>query len=249
MISIITACYNSGATIKRTIESVLNQDSLSDIQIEHIFVDGASKDNTLSIIEGYRTAYEQKGMRMIVNSEKDEGIYDAMNKGISLSAGKIIGILNSDDWYEPNTISVVQKAFNNNMKADIIMGAIYLHNGKQTIIKRAKKSWIITSRHFNHPAMFVRSDCYQDVGTYENSSISGDFDWYLRAMRKGKNVILIPNILTHFSVGGASTKKSFPGAIKKIGDRYKVYRKNGYSCLYYFECAFQELAKYCLIRE
>ena len=249
MISVVTVCYNSEKTIERTIESVLNQKGISNISIEHIFIDGKSKDRTIDIIEKYREDYRRKGIKLTVICEEDEGIYDAMNKGIHLSSGTIIGILNSDDWYDSETLAYIQMAFCENTDADIIMGAIYLHNGEQTIIKRARKSLIITSRHFNHPAMFVRRECYQDVGDYDNENIANDFDWYLRALKKEKKVVFAKKALAHFYIGGISTKKSFRNTIKKIGVRYRVYRKNGYSWLYFLECAFQELVKYCLIRE
>ena len=103
-VSIITVCYNSAATIRRTIESVLRQTYQN---IEYIIVDGASKDETLSIIEEYRDAL---GQRLRLVSEPDQGIYDAMNKGIRMAEGTLIGILNSDDFYEPMAVEHIVNA-------------------------------------------------------------------------------------------------------------------------------------------
>ena len=246
MLSVITVCYNGEKTIERTIKSVLNQ---STNQVEHIFIDGNSRDRTVSIIESYRKQYEDKGIKMSVISEKDNGIYDAMNKGIRLSTGSAIGFLNSDDWYEPDTVSIVLEEFKKNVNADIVMGSMYIQNRGKVITKIPHKSFVITSRNFNHPAMFVTRECYQNVGSYINDQrMFGDFDWYLRALKKKKNILYIRDVLVDFSVGGVSTKKSLRNALIKIKYRYSTYRDNGYSKLYFFECVFQELAKYCLIR-
>lgn len=237
MLSVVTVCYNSEKTIERTIKSVLEQ---STDQVEHIFVDGDSKDKTVSIIESYQGKYEEKGIKMTVISEKDKGIYDAMNKGIRLSTGSVIGFLNSDDWYETDTVSVVMEAFNNNPKADIVMGAAYIHNGTKILVKRPKKSIIITSRNFNFPGMFVRRECYQSVGFYEEC----DFDWYLRALKKKRQIAFIKNILVNFSAGGVSTQIKCHDILRNIKYRYKLYRNNGYSRFYFLECVVQDIAKY-----
>ena len=238
MLSIVTACYNSEKSIERTIKSVLGQ---STNRIEHIFIDGSSKDKTVSIIESYRKKYEEKGIKMVVVCERDNGIYDAMNKGIKLSKGSVIGLLNSDDWYEPNTVSLVMKTFHNNPGLDIAMG-VYIHNGSKIITKRPQKSGFITSRNFNHPAMFVSKECYQAVGPYGED----DFSWYLKALKMNRQVILLKNVLTNFSAGGISTRIRICDIPQNVKYRYKIYRENGYSHFYFFECIFQEVAKYCL---
>ncbi|MBQ7482227.1 MAG: glycosyltransferase, partial [Lachnospiraceae bacterium] len=103
-VSIITVTYNSGATLKRTIESVLAQTAAPR---EYIIVDGCSTDDTLSIAESFRETFDEKGISYSVISEPDNGIYDAMNKGIRLAMGDIIGMINSDDWYEPCAVETV----------------------------------------------------------------------------------------------------------------------------------------------
>ena len=117
-ISIITVCYNSEKTIERTIQSVLGQ-TIEDL--EYILVDGGSKDGTLDIIKKYENEFIDKGWSYRYLSEKDNGMYDAMNKGIHLSTGDLIGILNSDDWYEKEALSTVIKEYNITPDADILM--------------------------------------------------------------------------------------------------------------------------------
>ena len=244
MLSVVTVCFNSEKTIKETIDSVLNQ---TDCNIEHIFIDGNSTDATVSIIKSYQNDYNSRGMRLIIVSEPDKGIYDAMNKGIRIASGSIVGILNSDDWYESDTSAIVQKNMYKNPDADILMGAIRIDNHGQKIIKRIRKSFWITSRNFNHPGMFVRKKCYEDLGNYDLTKFYADFNWYLHALQCEKKVIFTDAILANFRIGGVSSQKSFRTALQRIQDRYQVYRDNQYSRLYLVECIFQELAKYCLI--
>ena len=95
-VSIVTVTYNSEKTLGATMESVLDQTCT---EIEYLIVDGASTDGTVAVAESYRERMERKGIRLRIVSEKDRGIYDAMNKGIRMATGDVIGILNSDDWY------------------------------------------------------------------------------------------------------------------------------------------------------
>lgn len=122
--SIITICFNSERTIERTIRSVLTQ-TFTDY--EYIIVDGGSKDSTLDIVKKYEPLF--KG-RMKWKSEPDRGIYDAMNKGIMRSSGIIIGIVNSDDWLEPEALAYVYRKFEDNGKREdvIYAGDMYFHH-------------------------------------------------------------------------------------------------------------------------
>src|SRR3954454_911185 len=115
-VSIITVCFNSEKTIRDTIESVLSQDYS---HIEHIIVDGASSDGTMDIVHGYRERVAK------VICEPDNGIYDAMNKGVAAATGDVVGILNSDDFYDSsNVISCVLEAFDNQPGVDIVFGDV-----------------------------------------------------------------------------------------------------------------------------
>lgn len=105
-VSIITACYNSEKTIERTLKSVLAQTYSN---YEYIIIDGMSTDDTLKIIDAYRNAF---GSKLKVVSERDSGIYNAMNKGIKMASGELVGIINSDDWYEPDALQTIVYSFN-----------------------------------------------------------------------------------------------------------------------------------------
>jgi glycosyltransferase involved in cell wall biosynthesis len=133
-VSIITVCYNSEKTIERTIQSVLSQNYSN---IEYILVDGGSKDNTVQIIEKYKESIDQ------FVSEKDEGIYDAINKGILMSKGDIVGILNSDDIFSnQNIVSEVASVFIEKPQLDSIIGNIAFINDKDKIVRvYNSKNW------------------------------------------------------------------------------------------------------------
>lgn len=127
-ITIITVCYNSGNTIARTIESVLAQDY---DDIEYLIVDGVSSDNTVAIADSYRARFSEKGISYVVKSEPDEGIYDAMNKGVVAASGDIIGILNSDDCYAWHDIlSTVAQAFEENRTDTLYGNLLYVKDEK-----------------------------------------------------------------------------------------------------------------------
>lgn len=244
-VSIVTVCYNSEKTIERTFKSVLNQ---TYGHIEYIVIDGRSNDRTVDIIKEYESKFLEVGYRYIYLSEKDEGMYDAMNKGIKMASGKLIGILNSDDWYEKNTIEKVVNNYRANISGDIFMGAIRVLNGKQEIIKYAKDRKYKTSRNFNHPAMFVTKECYQEVGNYAIENIHSDYGWYLRAIKMGKKVVIIYDVLSNYPTGGLGSKKKWSSSCGRIITKYHVYKENGYSKLYFFECMIQEILKYLFLK-
>lgn len=246
MLSVITVCYNSEKTIGKAVESLLHQTNRN---FEHIVIDGQSKDNTLDVIQGYKAEYEDKGIRLILVSEKDSGIYDAMNKGIMKSSGELIGILNSDDWYCPNTVEIIEQTSQKYPDADIIMGASETINGQSRTIRKVRLGRFLTSRDFNHGAMFVKKDCYMDIGTYDTSgNIYADFKWYIRARKRQKAFKIIDDNLYIFNCGGISTKKTILSAVNRVKDRYDCYKSNGCSGFYMVECVLMETAKLLLVK-
>lgn len=202
LITIITVCYNSEKTIKRTLDSLLNQ---TNSDFEYIVVDGDSTDNTINIIEEYMPRFNGQ-MKYI--SEKDDGIYDAMNKGISLSTGDYIALLNSDDWYEKHTIEVVKDAIKNDNDIDIYYGYIRLiKNGKEYMVRRNNYEFIMEGTGMiQHPTCFIKKEAYDQIGTYDTSyKVCADQDLMIRMITSGKTYRGIDNILTNFSIGGIST--------------------------------------------
>lgn len=199
-LSIITVCLNSGKTIEKTINSVLGQ-TFKDF--EYIIVDGCSSDNTLDIVNAYRDRID------ILVSEPDNGLYDAMNKGIQLASGDVIGIVNSDDWYEDGTLSTIAEAFESNNDIDIIYGDMNIIEPDKEPYRyhppEFRKLWRLMS--VNHPATFVRKRAYDKCGLYDTSyRISGDVDIMVRFWTNQLKFGHISKILSNFRVGGISSK-------------------------------------------
>lgn len=242
LVSIITVAYNSEGTIGKTIESVLNQ---TYPRIEYLIIDGASRDKTVVVAQSYRECFDKKGYRYRIVSEPDRGIYDAMNKGIRLAEGEIIGLINSDDWYEPDAVAMSAYTMLKT-ESDITFGQILLHkkNGR-TMLKRAQTTGLETSRHWNHPTMFVRTKVYRAF-PFPCKGIHDDYTVYLSMKKAGKKITVIPKVLAHFQTGGESNEKSLKKAVCRIRDRYRCYRDNGYSRLYIVECILMETAKLIL---
>ncbi len=240
--SIITVCLNAERTIAQTIESVLNQ---TDPEIEYIIMDGGSTDDTLKIAEGYREAFARKGYIYKIHSGPDKGIYDAMNKGIGRAKGKLIGIINSDDWYEPEAVETM-KALYAETGFDLAFADIRMHmtNGR-TFIKRARLRRYVTSRDWNHPTQFVRREVY-DRFRYACENISDDMDLYFRVRMAGYRIRIVNRTLANFRMGGVSSRIPLKEVGERIKRRYRIYRKNGYSCFYIFECVGFEVIKYIL---
>lgn len=242
-VSIITVSYNSEKSIGHTIESVLAQDYRD---IEYWIIDGASKDRTVEVAESYRTALEAKGIALHVISEPDGGIYDAMNKGISLATGDIIGILNSDDWYEPHTIRTVVDTFERE-QCELMYAHIRMHKTDGScFIKKARMRGYQTSRDWNHPTTFVLAQVYKE-NPFRDLGIHDDYGFFLQMKRQKRRIVIVDQVLANFRMGGASNHKDFKAARKRIVDRYKYcYRINGYSRWYMLECVAIEVAKMIL---
>lgn len=243
LVSLITVCFNSEQTIRNTIESVLNQ---TYSKIEYIIVDGLSKDNTLGIVHEYDNAFREKGYTYRVISEKDNGIYDAMNKGIGLANGEIIGIINSDDWYEPIAVETAVNAYKEE-PYDMFYADLNLIKANGTVmLKRSRHDRFPTSRHWNHPTTFVTKQIYNELGAFRCEGISDDFDFILRVRKAGKKIVIKNVVLANFRTGGISNEKTLKRCIARCKDRYRCYRNNNYSRLYIIECVAMEVAKFIL---
>lgn len=239
--SIVTICFNSEAVIRKTIESVLNQDYKGDV--EYLIIDGDSKDSTVDIAEGYKQEFETKGYDYMISSEPDRGIYDAMNKGIRKCTGNIIGIINSGDWYEPIALSTVAKTYMST-SFDMFYADINLvKRDGSVIVKHSKPDKIVTSRHWNHPTSFITKMTYDELGLYRCEGIHDDFEFLLRVRKAGKKIEIRNVIIANFMTGGMSNSKGLKKSMRRIKDRYIGYKVNGYSPLYFIECVGTELAK------
>lgn len=242
-ISIITVCFNSEKTIGKTIESVLAQTCPP---LEYIIVDGSSTDGTLAVVNGFSERFADVGIALHIVSEPDKGIYDAMNKGIRMARGELIGIINSDDWYEPIALETAAKAMEEE-PYDLFYADINLiRTNGSVIVKRSRLDRFPSSRHWNHPTTFITKQTYDEQGLYRNESVYDDFDLILRLRKAGKKIAIRNVVLANFRTGGVSNEKSLKKCIKRIKARYGFYRRNGYSRLYIFESVAMEIAKFIL---
>lgn len=196
-VSVITPCLNSERTIRDTIESVLGQTYKN---IEYIIVDGGSFDRTVEMIEEYR---QKSDGRLRYISEKDHGIYEAMNKGISRVSGDIIGIINSDDWYEPDAIERVVRCFQQT-NAEVVYGEIWLIDQNE---EREYHTW--HSVFPPHPSTFIRREIYQRYGMFDTGyRIAADRELLLRFMMAGVRFKHIDAVLANFRKTGISNTRS-----------------------------------------
>jgi len=213
-VSIITVVFNGERTIQDCIESVLNQ---SYPDIEYIVIDGKSTDNTPKIVANYGTKIA------VFISEKDQGIYDAMNKGIAHATGEVIGILNADDFYADN--QVIEKLVTKlkETDADGIYGdLVYVDANDTTQVKRYWKSGGFDRKKFlfgwmpPHPTFFVKKASYDQLGTYRlDLGSAADYELMLRFLYKQRlKVAYLPEIVTVMRTGGVSNKT--------VGNRLKA---------------------------
>jgi glycosyltransferase len=250
-ISIITVSYNSSKTIKDTFDSVLNQTYNN---IEYIVIDGNSKDNTVEIINSYEIKFKEKGIEFKWISEKDDGLYDAMNKGIKIATGKYIGILNSDDFYCDNfIIEKVVKTLEKN-KTDSLYANLYYVDAKDTnkIIRnwksqRFKDNLFKNGWHPAHPTFFVKKEIYEKYGIFNlNYKIAADYEIMLRFLEKYKiSTQFLDEYLVKMRLGGESNQ-SIKNIIKANNECYNAWKDNGLkiSKLFIIKKLFRKILQY-----
>ncbi|MFI3283246.1 MAG: glycosyltransferase family 2 protein, partial [Rikenellaceae bacterium] len=204
-ISIITSCFNRESTIREAIESVLMQDYAD---IEYIVVDGASKDNSLSIISEYKNKISK------IISEPDHGMYEAINKGMRAATGDMIGLVHSDDFlYSNNTVSKIVEHIESH-NADILYGdGLFVDCNNTSKIVRNWISGKYKKRNFRngwlplHPTVYISKECFDTMGLYnENFKIAADTDLLVRYMYEGDyNVTYLNDYIVKMRMGGLST--------------------------------------------
>ncbi len=241
LVSLITATYNSEKTLSRTIESVLNQ---TYSEIEYTIVDGQSSDSTLEIARSFEKAFARKGIHYTIISEPDEGMYDAINKGIAHSKGVLIGNVNSDDYYEKDAVETVVCEYEK-QPFDMIYGDLRIIKSTGTAIKKAKLKNFVSTRYWNHPTTFITQETYKKE-KYKCESMYDDCDLMLRLRSKKVKVRVVNKVLSNFVFGGMSTTKDWGKTMERIRCRCKIYKNNGYGCLYYIDSIVIEIAKYLL---
>lgn len=225
LVSIITPCLNSKKTIRKTIESVINQTYKN---IEYIIVDGESTDGTIEIINEYREKYKD---RIKFISEKDHGIYDAMNKGIKLCSGSLIGIINSDDYYETNAVEIMVESMNESTY-QILYGIVRVLKNETEYALSMNNHNFLNELMIPHPTCFITKKIYEDFGAYNlKYKLASDYDLMLRSFRNKKiSFISVGDIISNYSLGGASESYLTEVEYNKIRKGYGIYNNLIYIC-------------------
>lgn len=226
-VSIITVCFNAEKTILKTVKSVLNQRYSN---IEYIIIDGASTDNTLAEL----SAYSNNEFKLI--SEKDNGLYDAINKGISLASGDIIGLLHSDDIY-PNedVISTVVSYFQEDTLLEALSSSVEIYKtdnfAKPYRIYKANKfkNWQFKiGIQPPHPGFFITKVAFNKVGYYRTQyKISGDFDWLLRAIVLNHIKVKFVPFVSVFMLDGGLSSSGWKSKVKMNNENLRILKSHG----------------------
>ena len=222
-VTIITVCYNRRTTIEQSIKSVLNQDYPD---IEYIVVDGNSSDGTQDIIE----SYSDKITKYV--SEPDKGMYDAINKGLGMATGDIVGLMHSDDvFFDETVISKIVAVFNKNSNTDAVYGdGIYVTNdAEQKIVrnriggaydyKKIKAGWLPL-----HPTVYIKRSIIEKYGNYNlDFKIASDTEFLLRYLYKYKiNISYLNAYIVKMRMGGLST--NYKKALEVLREDYNIYK-------------------------
>ncbi len=206
LVSVVTVCLNAAQHVGDALESVLAQ---SYAPIEHIVVDGASTDGTLEILRDYESRYAG---RLRVLSEPDEGLYDAMNKGVALATGVLVGTLNADDTYEPGTVERVVAAWRKRPDTAVFYGDLRTVDsaGERRVLTTPDTVTLErmrTTMTLHHPATFVSATAYARYGSYDTRyPIAADYDFLLRLAESGAAFTRVPGVLAEFSLEGVSNR-------------------------------------------
>lgn len=206
-VSIITVTLNSEETVEKTILSVINQNYQD---LEYIIIDGKSSDKTLEIIKKYQNKID------ILISEKDTGIYDAMNKGVSKASGEIVYFLNADDeLFDEYVISEIVKEIETKTEFDYFYGGVISRNifgGKSENIRMQKISnmAIKLGRNIPHQSLFVRRYLFEKLGLFDlRYKINADYEWECRLVKKGYRGLFLKRIISYYNQTGFSSRISW----------------------------------------
>ena len=241
-VGITTATFNNADTISRTIDSVLNQTYSN---IEYVIMDGLSEDNTVEIARSYEEKFKEKNIPVTIVSEKDNGMYDAINKATALLDVELVGNVNGDDFYEVDAVEKMVKLYEKE-KYDVAWADLRLITPKGEVIKKAKlnkKIWTTTG--WCHPTMFATKKLLTEY-PYICHDMYDDFDFVTAAYKAGKKICVLNEVVSNFNFGGQSTKKSFKEAMNRVNVTYGIYKRHGMSKLYYLHRVMFEMVKFII---
>jgi len=224
-ISVITVSYNSAKTITDTLNAVAMQ---TYTDIEHLVIDGASKDATVEIVR----SHSNPKIRLI--SEPDKGIYDAMNKGFTQATGEVIGFLNSDDFYaDDDVLEKIANTFHDPAVEACYADLVYVRQDNSRVV-RYWKSKLFTKGDFAkgwcpaHPTFYVRKSVIERLGYFDQSyKLAADVEFMMRYLERGQvNAIYIPTVFVRMRLGGA-TNQSWKNIVQQNKEIFAALRKNG----------------------
>ena len=225
-ISVITATYNCASVVEDCLVSVARQ---THTDVEHLVIDGASTDGTLSLLQANREALS------ILVTEPDSGIYDALNKGVAKANGEVVGLLHADDLYaDIEVLARVAEAF-----TDPQVGALY---GDLVYVSKSDSNCVIRNWHAEefslarmlrgwmppHPTLFLRRSLYEKFGLFDTRyRIAADYDFMLRVLTqlKPEQIVYIPEVLVRMRAGGVSNR-SFKHLLRKSWEDYKIIKRH-----------------------
>lgn len=203
MISVVTVCYNEEKDIKRTIESVLNQNYTD---FEYIICDGLSKDKTVQIAESYKSQFLNKGIKYSIYSEKDGGVYFGMNNGIKKAEGKYIWFLNAGDWFSYNDVLSKMSDFAIRKELpDVVYGNCFFVDKHVPVLKRATHTDLIHEMSLGHPATMVLTSVMKEKYFDTQYRIAADYNLFLNLFLEEKKFEHLDEAVSFFTIGGIST--------------------------------------------
>lgn len=229
VISIITATYNSAKTVRDTFKSVLLQNYTN---YEYIVIDGGSKDGTVDIIREYEPLF---GGRMEWISEPDKGIYDAMNKGIRMASGEVVGLLNSDDFYTSDDVLATVAEKMSHTGIDAVYGDVHYVNASDLTkcvryysSKPFRRTWMRLGFMPAHPSFYCRRDVYEKYGTFDLTyKVAADFENLLRLIFVNRiKTAYVPKDFVTMRTGGASSS-GLQSHKKIMRDHLRALKANG----------------------
>ena len=234
-ISLITACFKSAGTLRTALDSVLEQKG---VDLDYIVVDGGSDDGTVELLKEYEAQFAGR-MRWI--SEKDRGMYDAINKGIKMATGDVVGILNADDMFESDeTLAHVVDSFNRVdrvERVDAVFADIrFVKDDLQTTSRyysaKRWKPWMLQwGKMPPHPSVYIRRNLFEKYGFYKlGYDIAADYELLIRYLRMAKlNTRYLNECVVRMRMGGKSTR-GWQSNLKLNQEIVRANRENGYYC-------------------
>lgn len=242
LVTILTVSYNREDTISKTISAVFNQTYPN---IEYIIIDGASMDKTVENARSYQEIFDSTpGRSLLIISEPDKGMYDALNKGARLAHGELVGQINADDWYEQDAVEMMVDHYQK-YHYDFAWGNIRVYKPTGVTIKKAKIGHFWTTAGWCHPASFSKREVLID-NPYILESMYDDFYYMISLRKQGKKVMTFDHLISNFNFGGMSTQKDLSEVKKRAEARYKVYQRFEFPKVYKLHCYVIEIVKYMI---